>query len=147
MQLTHIPLHKTEQFKDVLNMCISIRKEVFIEEQSVPYTIEQDGKDNISSHLLLYIENIPIATLRMRNTEEGIKLERIAVIKSYRGMGYGKVLVSHAMRIIQEEDKGAIIYVHSQQDASLFYESLGFVPSGETTVEAGIPHVTMVYNM
>ena len=145
MKLVHVPFQKAEQFKDVLSSCVSIRKEVFIDEQSVPYTIEQDGMDAFSSHLLLIVKEVPVATLRIRKTSEGIKLERIAVLKEYRGMGYGKNIVSHALHIMLKEDPDSIIYVHAQQNATPFYSSLGFTPTGETTIEAKIAHVTMVY--
>lgn len=145
MHIIHIPIQKTGLFKKELTSCIGIRKEVFIKEQSVDYSIEQDGKDEISSHLLLIKEDTPIATLRMRNTEEGIKLERIAVLKEYRGTGIGKHLVTHAMNILQQEDPHTPIYVHSQQHATHFYSSLGFVATDESTIEAGIVHLTMIY--
>jgi predicted GNAT family N-acyltransferase len=146
MQFIHIPLHETDRFKEDLISCILIRKEVFVSEQSVPSSIEQDGKDEISSHLLLKKENVSIGTLRIRDTEEGVKLERIAVIKKYRGQGIGKHLVTHAIRIILKEDPHAIIYIHAQQHATHFYASMGFVPTDETTIEAGIAHVSMVFH-
>lgn len=146
MQITHIPFGETERFKDVLFECVKIRKEVFIDEQSVPLSIEQDGKDQESSHLLLQVGNIYIATLRMRETSKGIKLERIAVVKKYRAMGYGKILVTHAIEKIKALDMSSSIYVHSQENATFLYSSIGFVPTGEKTIEANIPHITMVYN-
>ncbi len=145
MNIVYIPSNETKKQKEKITHCRLIRKEVFIEEQQVPYEIEQDGLDAISSHLLLTKENIPIGTLRMRKTEEGIKLERIALIKKYRGSGFGKHLVTHAIKIAEKEYPYSPIYIHSQESASTFYSSLGFVATGEKTIEANIVHLTMVY--
>lgn len=124
--------------------CITIREKVFIEEQQVPIGIEQDGKDNESGHILLWTEEIPVGTLRYRQTEEGIKLERIAVLKEYRGRHLGKLLIREGIRAVRMNELEAPIYIHAQQQAAQFYASLGFTESGEHTVEAGIPHTTML---
>ncbi|NCB00533.1 MAG: GNAT family N-acetyltransferase [Spirochaetia bacterium] len=137
---------KSQNQKELLVKCIAIRREVFIEEQSVPFEIEQDGLDTMSSHLLIEKEGVPIATMRMRRTDEGIKLERIAVLKSFRGLGVGKILVNNAINHLREEEHQAKIYLHAQESATQFYTTLSFVFTEEKTVEGGINHVTMVYS-
>ncbi len=119
-----------------------IRREVFVVEQGVDEALEQDGKDPECAHLVGFIGDVSIAAMRMRRTEEGLKFERIAVLKEYRGKGYGKLLIEHALELFC----GELIYIHAQEHAAGFYAALGFTETGEKTVEAGIPHVTMKYS-
>jgi predicted GNAT family N-acyltransferase len=123
--------------------CIAIRERVFIEEQQVPQDIEQDGKDSESGHVLLWSEGIPAGTLRFRVTDEGIKMERIAVLPELRGRHLGKLLIREGLRAVRMNGLDQQIYIHAQQQASSFYASLGFEETGEHTVEAGILHTTM----
>lgn len=124
--------------------CIAIRESVFIDEQQVPIEIEQDGKDGESGHVLLWCEGVPVGTLRFRITEDGVKLERIAILKRYRGRHLGKLLIREGVRAIRMNDLDQTIYIHAQKHASPFYRSLGFAETGEESVEAGIPHCTML---
>lgn len=143
--ITVIPIEKQHQpfALQVLLDCIAIREQVFVEEQQVPISIEQDGKDNESGHVLLWIQGVPVGTLRFRQTTEGMKLERIAVLKPYRGRHLGKLLIREGLRAVRMSGSTDPVYLHAQQHAALFYHSLGFVETGEQTTEAGIPHVTM----
>jgi len=123
--------------------CITIRERVFVMEQRVPIAIEQDGKDNESGHVLLWTNGEPVGTLRFRKTDDGMKLERIAVMKEYRGHHLGKLLIREGIRAARMQDHDSVIYIHAQQHAASFYGALGFTETGEHTVEADIPHTTM----
>ena len=143
--ITVIPIGEQRQpfaLQSLLD-CITIREQVFIKEQQVPISIEQDGKDNESGHVLLWIQEVPVGTLRFRETDEGVKLERIAVLKEYRGRHLGKLLVREGLRAVRMNGLTGSMYLHAQEYAIAFYASLGFTENGERTVEAGIPHVTM----
>ena len=123
--------------------CMTIRERVFIQEQQVPQEIDQDGKDGESAHVLLWHEDKPIGTLRYRITEEGVKMERIAILKEYRGRHLGRLLIREGLRAIRMNELHQNIYIHAQEHAGPFYTALGFRETGERTVEAGIAHITM----
>jgi predicted GNAT family N-acyltransferase len=123
--------------------CIAIRESVFIEEQGVPRDIEQDGKDNESGHILLWSKGNPVGTLRYRKTDEGVKLERIAILPAYRGKHLGKILIREGIRSVRMNQLEEPIYIHAQEHATSFYATLGFIEKDEHTIEAGIRHVTM----
>ena len=57
----------------------SIRNRVFVEEQKVSREEEYDSHESESIHYLLYAGDQAIGTARMRETKEGVKLERFAV--------------------------------------------------------------------
>lgn len=141
MTFTFIEAHEAAQHSDDLKRAKEIRHEVFVTGQGVSEEIEQDGRDSSCSHLLAFQDARPVATMRMRNTSEGVKFERIAVLEAFRGRGLGRAMVSHALELF----KGGTVYLHSQDHAVRFYESLGFTATQERTIEADIVHVTMIY--
>ncbi len=79
---------------EMLEDCFYIRKKVFVEEQGVPEESEIDQYESESIHLIGYDNGQPVATARIRPINETtVKIERVAVIKSHRGQGMGKMLM------------------------------------------------------
>lgn len=130
-----------------LQKVFEIRKEVFVKEQNVSPEEEYDQFEDSSRHFLaLYGEDqIPCGTARWRFTDKGIKLERFAILLSFRGLGLGAALVQACLNDIAQfpESVGKKIYMHAQVHAVGFYEKLGFQIEGEEFEEAGIRHFTM----
>lgn len=122
---------------------LSIRKEVFIKEQNVPEEIEIDEFECHSHHFLLTKAAVPVACGRMRLKSSYIKFERIASLKSFRGMGLGKMLMEKMQEFARLNYPELTPYMHSQVDSIAFYEKLGWTKQGEIFFEAGIPHLAM----
>lgn len=123
-----------------------IRKEVFVIEQAVPEDEEWDEFEHISKHYIAYLNDTPVGTARWRRTLTGdYKLERFAVLISYRGLGVGEAILQAVLADVPRED-GRKIYLHAQLSAKGFYAKNGFVAEGEEFDEAGIRHVKMVYH-
>ncbi len=141
MTYTFIAAQDTSQHLKALETARSIRHAVFVIGQGVSEEIEQDGRDGSCSHILAFQEGLPVATMRMRETPEGVKFERIAVLEEFRGRGIGRDMVRHALELFS----GERIYLHSQDHAVRFYEAIGFSATQERTIEAGIAHVTMIH--
>ena len=102
-----------------------------------------NGLDQNSDHVIAYDNDIPIGTARIRY-KIGIqaKLERIAVLKPYRGQGIGKRIIAASLGLAKT--KGALeVILDSQQSAAGFYEKLGFRQEGAPFEEVGIPHIAM----
>ena len=129
--------------KDLLNKIFEIRNEVFVVEQNVNANEEFEFEES-SIHFLLFEEKIPCATARYRQTKNGIKLERFAVLKEHRKKGYGSKVLK---RILKEfDDVGVNIYLHAQAKVVRFYEKHGFSKVGDMFSEANINHYKMVYS-
>lgn len=86
---------------DELQQASAIRAVVFIGEQLCPYVEEYDGNDLCATHFLARVEDEVIGTLRIRFFADFAKLERLAVLPSYRGCGVGAELVTKAISHIQ----------------------------------------------
>ncbi len=118
-----------------------IRQQVFIEEQNVPTELEWDGEDEAAFHLLAEDDTgNPIGTARMLSDGH---IGRVAVLSFWRGRGIGKTLMKqmlkHAMEYNHEK-----VFLDAQTEAVGFYRRFGFMPKGETFLDAGIPHLHMV---
>ncbi len=133
-----------EEKEDVL----AIRRAVFIGEQNVPEDIEYDDLDKVDAggvlHFICHVDGKAVGAGRLRVLNDSLKVERVAVLKEFRGWGLGKLIVD---TILDECAKypGKPIGGHAQLIAREFYEKLGFRAVGEVFEEAGIPHIKMVY--
>ncbi|TVY07633.1 GNAT family N-acetyltransferase [Paenibacillus cremeus] len=145
--LTQVEIIKVHT-QDQLQECFSVRVEVFVEEQQVPPELELDEFDaspEASKHFLVRDEaGVPIGAARWRMyNNETAKLQRIAVLKPYRGKGIGRLIIDAMEKDIQAEGVPAVI-LDGQTHAEDFYKKLGYVTiSPEPFEEAGIMHVRM----
>ncbi len=124
-----------------------IREEVFIHEQGVPESLELDEFDEIAWHALVYLDQIPVATSRMVREELDdhrvlYRIGRMAVLREYRGCGYGSDMMQALLKYGQSEGVQEY-YLHAQTYAVKFYEQFGFIAEGDEFEEAGIPHLQM----
>ncbi len=133
---------------DQLEAGFAVRRTVFVEEQGVSIEEEMDEYDSspeTCQHVIALSEDgIVVGAARFRRYDgDTAKLQRIAVLQPYRGVGYGSLLVRH-----MEEEAAAAGYLHAILDAQVqaegFYRALGYETiSTETFLDAGIPHVRM----
>lgn len=123
-----------------------IRYSVFTIGQNVPVDEDIDKFEKTSIHYLAYLNNSPVGTARWRFTENGIKLERFAVLDMYRFRGIGTELVKKVLEDIYKESeaKNKQIYLHAQVDAMSLYKKFGFVKQGDMFDESGLLHYKMV---
>lgn len=119
-----------------------IRDKVFVQEQNVAEEEEFDEFEDESLHYLLYVDNKAIGTARWRHIGNKVKLERFAVLKEYRGKGYGDFLVKTVLKDALKE--GKTIYLHAQLKAIPLYERSGFKKVGDLFMECDIEHYKMV---
>jgi predicted GNAT family N-acyltransferase len=140
-------IYKITTDKEELAGALSIRRQVFVKEQDVPDEIVTDGRDPEALHIVVKEANRVIGTARIMFTEERCaKLERMAVLKGYRGRGIGKAIVSFFIREMRKRGvKQAVL--HAQHQAAGFYKSCGFRETGTPFLEAGIRHLKMVKDL
>ena len=116
-----------------------IREQVFIQEQQIAVEDEWDAEDAVSVHFVVYDQDQPIATARLlQNNSVG----RVAVLKSHRGLGIGKLLMHQIIQQAKHQQR-EFLKLSSQVHAIQFYAGLGFNVEGEQYLDCGIPHVDM----
>lgn len=140
---TIVRVNQPQQLEDAFY----IRKKVFVEEQGVPLEDEFDQYEEVATHLIVYDNEKPIGTGRIRSVESFAKLERICILPSYRKRGIGKMIIKELEKISRE--KGYVkVKLHAQVQAQGFYEKLGYTCISEKPfLEDGIYHVVMVKNL
>ena len=129
--------------KKEYEMCLAIRRQVFILEQNISKQIETDDYLVNATHILAISKEKAVRTTRYRRTDSRIKLERFAVLKQFRNLDIGKVLVLFILEKLKNEK---FIYLIAQESVIGFYDNLGFDLIGEFFYEAEIPHQKMVYS-
>lgn len=117
-----------------------IRRKVFIKEQGISIREEMDEYEDTSIQVLALVDSQFAGTARWRETEEGLKLERFAVLKPYRGRGVGRALVDYCLDENIETDN---IFLYAQETVIEFYRKFGFRPVSDKFLEAGIVHQKM----
>jgi predicted GNAT family N-acyltransferase len=136
MQISINKIKNEEEQKTVW----AIRHEVFVIGQNCPEELEWEHEEE-STHYLALLDGEPVGTARWRETENGIKLERFAVLAVARNKGIGSALVQ---ALTQElGTTGKLLYLHAQLEAAPLDAKFGFKPKGENFWEAGIEHVKM----
>ncbi|KAB2441205.1 GNAT family N-acetyltransferase [Bacillus luti] len=132
------------EFTD-LEIAFHIRKEVFVIEQDVPLEDEFDTFDEIGEsckHILVYYNELPVGTGRIRFVDGVGKLERICILKDYRKYGLGKIIIQ-ALEEIARNKEATKVKLHGQTHAEGFYKKLGYQTSSNIFMEDGIPHILM----
>jgi predicted GNAT family N-acyltransferase len=124
-----------------LEECFRIRDEVFIVEQRVPVDLERDEHDSNALHFIALADGKSVGTARvvLRDNGASAKIGRVAVCRSNRGLGIGKLLMAAI------EGAPDLAHVHNflldaQTHAQQFYASLGYEAYGDEFMDAGIPH-------
>ncbi len=121
----------------------TIRREVFCVEQGVPESIEWDDLDAVCRHFLLWLDGAAVATARTRPYGTNLlKIERVAVLKSYRRRGLGRVLMEHILAAARASSADDAV-LNAQTAVRTFYADLGFIAEGPEFIEVDIPHVHM----
>ena len=122
-----------------------IREQVFVEEQKVPREAENDAFESIANHYLATYEGVPCGAARWRTTNDGVKLERFAVLSDYRNKQIGAEVLKTVLNDVKAEQAGKKIYQNAQLPAVNFYKQNGFVTEGDMFTECDIQHYKMVF--
>ena len=110
---------------DELMQCYMLRAAVYMGEQQCPYWEEYDGNDYSASHIIVYVDDEPAASLRVRWFASFIKLERAVVLKRYRSMGLFMPLLHWAMELGRKKGYRKA-YCHGQRRLWPIFERGGF---------------------
>ena len=125
-----------------------LRQDVFILEQQSFYP-DLDGLDDQASHFLCYASSSPdligYARYRQSELQHRVQIERVVLAPSTRGKGLGQQLTQTILTDIKQRYPGFSVSLSAQTQVQAFYHALGFVAKGDPYDDAGIEHITMVY--
>ncbi|MFC2019328.1 GNAT family N-acetyltransferase [Chloroflexota bacterium] len=122
---------------------LAVRRQVFVEEQGISEVAELDGDEPQTLYMVVKDRQRVIGTARIRLLAgRQAKLERMAVLKPFRGAGIGKTIVSFLDDELKKMDVQRIA-LHAQYTVRGFYTSCGFEAKGLPFSEAGMKHIRM----
>lgn len=127
-------------WSELKHYAMPIREDVFIQEQFINPEDEWDALDEVSTHFVVFDDEKQIATARLL---ENHSIGRVAVLKSYRGLGIGHDLMKFIIEFAKHENRPKLI-LSAQVHAIPFYHHLGFEIQGDEYLDCGIPHITML---
>lgn len=83
---------------DEISKFQELRENIFVKEEHVPYHAEFDGNDSSATHLLAYIKDKPVGTMRIRYFGNFVKFERACVLPELRKTNVAKLLMDTASK-------------------------------------------------
>src|SRR5690348_14640952 len=88
----------------------AVRKAVFHLEQGIDEAEDFDGKDNSANQFVAYIGQEPIGTARVIYLDDGTaKVQRVAILKEYRGKDYGLQIMQHIIKYLQTNNVSKVV--------------------------------------
>lgn len=130
-----------QQIYDILQL----RSEVFVVEQDCVYQ-DIDGHDDKAYHVIFYENDILAAYSRILPPGayfDELSIGRVIVKETHRKQNLGHELMTSSIKFALSRYPKSVIKISAQQYLIKFYESHGFVISGEGYLEDGIPHIEM----
>lgn len=134
----------TEELYDILQL----RSAVFVVEQNCVYQ-DLDGKDKKALHIIGKKDNKVVAYTRIFRPGdyfEQTSIGRVVVAKTQRKYGYGIQIMEASIQAVLEKLQETKIKLSAQTYLKNFYSELGFMETGKTYLEDGIPHMEMIKN-
>ncbi|BAL84636.1 putative N-acetyltransferase domain protein (plasmid) [Selenomonas ruminantium subsp. lactilytica TAM6421] len=121
---------------------MAIRQEVFVDEQG--FHDEFDDIDSIAHHLILYVDKQAAGCCRLfpSKRENTYVMGRLAVRKQFRGKAYGKLILQEAEKWLCQQNIRTL-ELSAQVRVKPFYETLGYIASGEEYLDEYCPHIHM----
>ncbi|PIP79679.1 MAG: GNAT family N-acetyltransferase [Gammaproteobacteria bacterium CG22_combo_CG10-13_8_21_14_all_40_8] len=119
-----------------------IRQRVFVIEQRLPMSYQQDQYDAESLHVLAFDDlGNPVGTGRIKKSGH---IGRLAVLMAARSNHVGSLIIE---KLIKEAEQNKItnLHLHANFDNLSFYRKHQFVVDGPVFMSDGLPCQRMVY--
>ena len=121
---------------------LALREEVFCGEQGVSLAEERDGRDEEALHLVVVDDGVVVATCRLLIEGTTVKLGRMAVSRTRRGLGLARALITEAETRARALGAKRMVLA-AQLNAQALYDRAGYDTYGDVFLDAGIEHVMM----
>jgi predicted GNAT family N-acyltransferase len=121
-----------------------LRRDVFEVEQNIPRPLDRDPYDDAADHVVVLDDKGRcVGTGRVvRMDTRTAQIGRMAVAADQRKHGVGALVLDALERMARLRGITDLL-VYSQLPAESFYRNRGYVRSGDTFLDQGVPHVAM----
>lgn len=124
---------------------LALRESVFVVEQRCAYQ-ELDGRDLTAHHLMAWVDELPVAYLRVLPPAmdgQACAIGRVLTAPVWRGQGLGHALMRRGLALANQLWPGAGVVLSAQAHLQDFYRHHGFETVSAPYDEDGIAHVAM----
>lgn len=137
-------IYKLLETEDELLGANEVKRQVFVIEQGIDEALVfENVEENDEINIIVKKDSMVIGTARVVfPADETAKVERMAVLVSYRGRGIGNGIISFLLGELKRMKIKNII-LHAQYQVADFYKACGFIETGLPFIEAGIKHIKM----
>ena len=123
-----------EIYSNINNQMKNLRDLVFIQEQGCTLAEEYEDDETKFLHLCGSVEGQIIVYARILIENITAFIDRVAILKEYRGCGYGNTIMDFAEK--EATTRGCIkVELHAQTQASVFYSKRGYYAEGDEFLE------------
>lgn len=128
--LVDLTIDVARSLEDLLRV-MSVRTLAFMGDQACPYDEEFDGNDFAgATHLLLRVGGEPAGVARMRWFGEFAKLERVAVVRRFRGGRASVALIDAAVKLAQRKGYRRLLAYAQPRMMPLWQSAFDVRPAG-----------------
>jgi predicted GNAT family N-acyltransferase len=128
--LIDVTIEVARSLDDLLRV-MSVRTLAFMGDQSCPYDEEFDHNDFAgATHLLLKVRGEPAGVARMRWFGEFAKLERVAVVRRFRGGKASIALIEAAVKLAQRKGYRTLLAYAQPRMMPLWQAAFDVRPAG-----------------
>ena len=137
-------IYKLIENEEELQGAYEVIRQVFVIEQGIAEELVfENAEDGDEINIIVKNEDTVIGTARVVfPADNTAKIERMAVLKSFRTRGLGKGIISFLNEELRRR-KITHVVLHAQYQVIDFYRASGFQKLGLPFEEAGIRHVKM----
>ena len=105
---------------------MAVRSICFLEERGFAFGQEFDGNDYHASHFVMYADNEPIGTCRVRWFSGFARIEKMAFRVSYRGFNILRLFTGAVFSHVAQKGYSKLIAVADEEYSRLWERLLGF---------------------
>ncbi|WP_168564464.1 GNAT family N-acetyltransferase [Crateriforma spongiae] len=122
---------------------LDLRHEVLRKPLGISFSPEDLDAEHSDRHFGVTVDGVLVATLSARPLDGGaVKFRQMAVAPEHQNKGIGAFLMRNAEELLG--DSGVRSFrLHAREEATGFYEKLGYQNVDASFVEVGIPHQAM----
>lgn len=126
------------------SLCRDIRTAVFVDEYNIPINKERDNQDYRATHYLIrQTDNTPIGVARSYVEGDYCKIQRFALLPSYRNETLRKQAFALVLKDCETRYPFMPLQIFVPEQECGFYREFGFVSEGEAFLYAGFKTRTM----
>jgi GNAT superfamily N-acetyltransferase len=125
------------------NLALDVRFKVFTDEMNIHKDKVFDGLDFEATQFLVTVDDQPAASARFRELKEGMKIEKLCVLKDFRSLAIGTLLLRYIIKELLPSKEQ--IFISVPDNMIEYFKFNGFTETDEFIDEMNVQQRKMIY--